>query len=74
MSVAGRFSWSERKRRENLRKHGIDFRDVASVFDGPSIDAYHADHPEPEERWRRLVWLDGRVIVVVYTEAGDQAA
>ncbi|GEM_PF-2129545 len=26
------FRWDERKRISNLRKHGIDFRDVATVF------------------------------------------
>lgn len=30
-------SWDERKRRENLRKHGIDFAMLASVFDFPML-------------------------------------
>ncbi|MFN0145487.1 MAG: BrnT family toxin [Dehalococcoidia bacterium] len=32
-----RFEWDEGKRRANLRKHGLDFRDAAEVFSGPSF-------------------------------------
>ena len=67
-----RFSYDEAKRRTNLRKHKIDFRDVLAAFDGPSIDDYDEAHSEEEERWRRLIWLDGKVVVVVYTERGDE--
>ena len=28
------FTWSERKRALNLKDHGLDFVDVASVFEG----------------------------------------
>ncbi len=28
------FTWSERKRSINLKKHGLDFVDVPSVFEG----------------------------------------
>jgi uncharacterized protein len=31
------FEWDEDKRLENLRKHGIDFVDVPSVFDGDTV-------------------------------------
>ena len=33
--------WDEKKNRENLRKHGIDFRDVTDLFDHPM--AYERD-------------------------------
>ena len=65
------FSWSEKKRQANLAKHGIDFKDVAAAFAGPSIDIYDAEHSESEERWRRLLWLNGEVVVVVYAEFGE---
>jgi hypothetical protein len=29
-----RFAWDEAKRRANIRKHGLDFADVAEMFDG----------------------------------------
>lgn len=31
------FEWDERKRAHNFRKHGIDFNDVRSIFDGPIV-------------------------------------
>ena len=29
--------WDEKKRLENLRKHGVDFRDTREMFDGPML-------------------------------------
>ena len=45
-----RFVWDEAKRRENLAKHGIDFREAHEMFDGPMLVAL--DHREDygEER------------------------
>ena len=31
------FSWDEKKRKLNLAKHGIDFRDAETIFDGPLV-------------------------------------
>ena len=32
-----RFSWDERKRRLNLKDHGLDFVDAPRVFEGPTF-------------------------------------
>jgi uncharacterized protein len=32
-----RFEWNEAKRKENLRKHGIDFADLPALFDGVTV-------------------------------------
>ena len=32
-----RFSWDERKRRLNLKEHGLDFVDAPRVFEGPTL-------------------------------------
>ena len=29
------YEWDERKRRENLKRHGLDFRDAAKVYEQP---------------------------------------
>lgn len=29
-----RFSWDEKKRRSNLKRHGLDFVDAPRVFEG----------------------------------------
>lgn len=31
------FEWDEDKRRENLLKHGLDFLDAPTLFDGPLL-------------------------------------
>ena len=32
-----RFSWDEKKRRLNLKQHGLDFVDAPRVFEGPTF-------------------------------------
>ncbi len=39
-----RFTWDERKRRANIRKHGIDFVDAVEIFAGPNSS--HDLHPD----------------------------
>jgi uncharacterized DUF497 family protein len=34
------FSWDPRKAAANLRKHGVDFREAATVFDDPFSTTY----------------------------------
>jgi len=60
------FEWDERKRRSNIERHGIDFRDVAPFFDGPIL-AERSDR-KSEIRWLAIGILNERVISVVYTE------
>ncbi len=64
-------AWDPRKAASNLRRHGIDFADAASVlYDEDAITI--RDDDEDEER---LVTLGmdacGRILVVVYTWRGD---
>ena len=33
--------WDETKRKKNLKDHGIDFADVACVFDAPMLNVRH---------------------------------
>lgn len=67
-----RFTWDDRKRQANVRKHGIDFADAVGVFfDDGALTIEDVD----SEGEQRLVtmgrdFLD-RVLVVVYTERGE---
>ncbi len=62
------FTYDENKRLVNLRKHGIDFTDVPSIFEGDTVvvedDRYNYD----EQRFISFGLLQGRVIPVVHTE------
>jgi hypothetical protein len=61
-----KFVWHSPKAASNLRDHKIDFAEAVSVFDDDN--AIEEVDPDPDEvRLKRL----GRMLVVVYTERGD---
>lgn len=62
-----KFEWDERKNAINLGKHGFDFADASRIFDLPLLSALH-EHDYGEERWVSIGMLNGRFVVVVYTE------
>jgi uncharacterized DUF497 family protein len=67
-----KFEWDEAKCRLNIRNHGIDFKDVPSVFDSPMLTAHDSRMEYGEERWVGIGQLRGVVVVVVvFTERGE---
>lgn len=65
-----RFEWDEAKREANLRKHGIDFAEVGTLFEGYTV-TFEDDRSDYGER--RLITygvLKESVIVVAHTERG----
>ncbi len=67
------FTWDETKRRANLAKHGIDFRDAARIFDGPLVTVEDTRERYDEPRYVALGLLEGVVVSVVYAERRDGA-
>jgi len=63
-----RFVWDEKKNRENVRKHGIDFCDVPALFDHPML--VRLDYGE--DRWVGIGLLVSIVAVVVFVEWQDE--
>jgi uncharacterized protein len=66
-----RYEWDERKRIENLEKHGIDFV-TARSFDWTTaaiLEDRRRDYGEP--RFLAYGLVDGRVHVMVYTRRKD---
>ncbi len=62
-----RFEWDERKRRANLKKHGLDFEDAWRLFDDASMQTYadvRSDYGE--ERWVGLGSMLSTVVVAVF--------
>jgi len=47
------FEWDEEKRKTNLLKHDLDFRDADLIFDGPHL-VENARSQSGEPRWRPL--------------------
>ncbi|WP_405041337.1 BrnT family toxin [Phenylobacterium sp.] len=59
------FEWDEAKAEENLRKHGIGFRDASSSLLGLSCTV--ASPRGGENRFTSLCETNGRLIAVVWT-------
>jgi uncharacterized protein len=66
-----KFTYDENKRLANLRKHGIDFVDVPSIFDGDTVIVEDDRYNYGEQRFISFGLLKGRVIAVVHTENND---
>ena len=64
------FEWDERKRQANLVKHGVDFRRVTGLFDGPMIEDVDGRKDYGETRINCLGEIEGRVYAVTYTWRG----
>ena len=63
-----KYTWDEKKRRANIKKHSIDFADVPPMFDG---DVFTIEDPRfdyGETRYISFGLLQYRVIVVAHTE------
>lgn len=46
------FDWDPNKERTNIRKHGLSFRQAASVFRDPNhLSKFDEGHSETEDRW-----------------------
>jgi uncharacterized DUF497 family protein len=62
------YDWDERKRRVNVKKHGIDFIDVPDVFNGDVVIVPDERFDYGEPRFIPLGILKSLVVVVAYTE------
>ena len=57
------FEWNTAKEQANRRKHGIDFRTAAKVFDDFNTNS--------ELRCNAIGLVDGRMLFVTHTLRGD---
>jgi uncharacterized DUF497 family protein len=63
--------WDDEKDRENIKKHGISFKDAQYVFLDPArVERRDDDHSEGEQRWQTLGFFHD-VLFVVFTERGE---
>jgi uncharacterized DUF497 family protein len=64
-------TWDERKRQDNLRRHGLDFEGCEAVFDHPIVTIEDVRQAYGEQRINLLGWLHDRVAHMTYTERGE---
>jgi uncharacterized DUF497 family protein len=67
------FEWDANKAKSNLTKHNVSFEAAATVFGDPySVTISDPAHSQSESRFIILGRShDGRLLVVVHTERGD---
>ncbi|WP_341527454.1 BrnT family toxin [Nostoc sp. UHCC 0302] len=65
------FEWDERKNQSNITKHGFDFADAFRIFNLPMLTYLDQREDYGEDRYIAIGLLDGRVVVVVYTEPDE---
>ncbi|NMF83315.1 BrnT family toxin [Nodosilinea sp. P-1105] len=62
------FEWNDRKNATNIGKHGFDFADTYRIFDLPLLIDLDERDDYGEDRRVGIGLLDGRVVVVIFTE------
>lgn len=67
------FEWDDRKSESNIDKHGFDFADAYRVFNLPMVVDLDERDDYGEDRLIGIGMLDGRIVVVIYTET-DKAS
>jgi uncharacterized DUF497 family protein len=63
-----RLEWDEAKRRANLRKHGVDFRDLHPVFERGTVTVVDDRFEYGEERLLTFGLLGQQVLLIVHTQ------
>jgi len=61
------FEWDEAKRLINLEKHGVDFVDAPKMWGGTMLVAEDTRREYGESRYVGTGRIEGRAMVVVYT-------
>jgi len=71
--IAYEFDWDAAKAAANLAKHGVHFRQAATVFHDPmTLTVFDTDHSQTEERWFTLgMSNEGKLLAVSHTYAQE---
>lgn len=67
-----KLEWDERKRQQNLEKHGIDFAILGPMFRGKVLEEDDRRRDYGERRVKAVGILDAATITVVYTQRGER--
>jgi uncharacterized protein len=67
-----KFEWDQQKNQVNIAKHGLDFVDASRIFRLPLRITLDEREDYEEERGIGLGILDGRVVMVVFTEPDQE--
>lgn len=65
-------TWTEAKRRRNLKDHGIDFTDLEGFFDGDLLTREDTREAFGEPRFQSIGVFNGIALFVVWTPRGEE--
>ncbi len=66
------YTWTDRKARANRAKHALPFELASRLFDGVVIEGIDDRFDYGETRIIAVGMVDGRVLVCVYADHGDE--
>jgi uncharacterized DUF497 family protein len=66
-----KYQWDEEKNKKNIRRHGIDFNDVPSMFLSPMVTFLDSRKDYGEDRWIGIGILKTILALVVFAEPDD---
>jgi hypothetical protein len=63
------FEWSDDKAESNLRKHGVSFKEGATIFNDPKVATIpDPDHSEQEDRYISIgTSVARRLLLIIHT-------
>jgi hypothetical protein len=63
-----KLTWGEKKRKSNIKNHGLDFADAEITFAGATFTFEDDRFDYGEQRFITMGLLRGMVVVIVHTE------
>ncbi len=70
-NVLMKFEWDEKKNKENIKKHGIDFIDAPLIFNAPLLSKLDTKKNYGEERWQGIGLMKNFIVVLSWTERNN---
>jgi uncharacterized DUF497 family protein len=66
-----RYTWTDKKRRDNLRRHRIAFEDAVRIFEGVTVEKIDDRFDYGEIRVYAIGLVNGVEITVIYTDTDE---
>jgi uncharacterized DUF497 family protein len=68
-----RITYNAKKRADTFEERGLDFEEASIVFNGETIEIEDTRLDYGEVRTQTIGFLAGRMVMVVWTQDGDEA-
>lgn len=65
------FEWDDKKNKQNIHKHNLDFTDAWEIFEAPMLVQVDTRRDYGEIRQIGIGFLNNFIVVIVFTERND---